>query len=127
MLFRSRVAGNVVDPVVLASIEYAAAHLNCPLVVVLGHERCGAVHAAVLGGEAHGHLSSIMEQLAPSVAQVRTQEGDLVDNAVRANVKRMTQQLRNSKPVLDEMVTAGKLKVIGARFDLDTGVVEWMQ
>ncbi len=125
-LFVIRVAGNVVDPVILASIEYAAGHLGSPLIVVLGHERCGAVHATAVGDEPHGHLGSLVELLQPAVAEAKSLTGDVVENAVRINVKRMVTSLRTSKPVLAELVEAGKLKIVGARYDLDTGEVEFM-
>ena len=125
-LFVIRVAGNVVDPIVLASIEYAAGHLGSPLIVVLGHERCGAVHATAVGDEPHGHLGSLVELLQPAVTEAKSLTGDVVENAVRINVKRMVTSLRTSKPVLAELVEAGKLKIVGARYDLDTGEVEIM-
>ena len=123
-LFVVRVAGNIVDNVGLGSIEYAAEHLHTPLLVVLGHEKCGAVAAAVGGGHAPGHIHSIVKALEPAVASAKALGGDAVDNAVRANVQRVAKQLNQAGPILSELVKAGKLKVVGARYDLDTGLVE---
>jgi carbonic anhydrase len=123
-LFVVRVAGNVADEIGLASIEYAAEHLGARLVMVLGHERCGAVTAAVKGGELPGHLPALMAALQPAVAGNRDPHGDPVEGAMRANIELTAQHLRASGPILSAMVAAGGLKVVGARYDLDTGVVE---
>jgi carbonic anhydrase len=123
-IFVIRTAGNVVDDVELGSIEYAVEHLKTPLILVVGHERCGAVTAAVEGGEAPGHLPAIVRAIAPAVEQTKGQPGDAVDNAVRQNVRDVVKQLRAAGPILAEHVHAGGLKVMGARYDLDTGRVE---
>jgi carbonic anhydrase len=123
-LFVIRVAGNVVDDAILASIEYAVEHLKVPLVLVLGHERCGAVQAAVDGGEAPGHIGALIKCIRPAVESTQGLPGDAVDNAVRANVTQVVQQLRGAAPILSEAVHQGKLRIVGARYDLDTGVVE---
>lgn len=123
-VFVIRTAGHVVDDVALGSIEYAAEHLGTPLLMVLGHERCGAVSAAVAGGEVHGHLAAVLKAIEPAVHEARNIPGDTVDNAVRANVRLVTRQLETSAPILASLVKAGRLKVVGARYDLDTGKVE---
>jgi carbonic anhydrase len=123
-LFVVRVAGNVADEIGLASIEYAAEHLGVRLVMVLGHERCGAVTAAVKGGEVPGHLPALMAALQPAVAGNKDPHGDPVEGAMRANIELTAAQLRESGPVLAKLVEEGALKVVGARYDLDTGVVE---
>lgn len=125
-LFVVRNAGNVVDDVVLASIEYAAEHLGSTLVVVLGHERCGAVTAAASGGEAPGHLPACFGAIQPSVEKARGMEGELVENVMRLNVQEMVGQIRDSEPVLRHRVQEGRLKVVGARYDLDTGEVRFL-
>jgi carbonic anhydrase len=123
-LFVVRVAGNIVDDAILGSIEYAVEHLGTSVVLVLGHERCGAVQAAVAGGEAPGHVGVLVQCIRPAVDSTRGLPGDPVDNAVRANVTIMVQQLRRSTPILSAAVAAGKLRIVGGRYDLDTGVVE---
>lgn len=126
-LFVCRVAGNIVGDVELGSIEYAVEHLKVPLVVVLGHERCGAVEAAVVGGHAHGHIDSLVKAIRPAVERARKIPGDLVDNAVRANVELTVEQLRTSAPLLADRVKKGRLRVVGARYDLDTGRVDLLR
>lgn len=126
-LFVVRSAGHVVDDVGLGSIEYAVEHLGASLILVLGHERCGAVAATVAGGEVHGHLPAIVKAIKPAVAKAKGQPGDAVDNAVRAQVLEVVGQLQKAGPVLAERVNAGKLRVVGARYDLDTGQVEVIQ
>jgi carbonic anhydrase len=122
-LFVVRTAGNVVDDVALGSIEYAAEHFGVPVILVLGHTRCGAVSAAVAGGEAHGHVGSVVEKIKPAVEETKGKEGDAVDNAVRANVRNVVNQLRSAGPILSGLVKAGKLRVVGGCYDLDTGRV----
>lgn len=126
-LFVIRVAGNVADDIGLASIEYAVEHTGSRLVVVLGHERCGALTAAVKGGELPGHLPALMAALRPAVEKSKGAADDAVDAAVRANVELTAAQLRESKPVLAEMVEKGEIKIVGARYDLDTGAVEMIK
>jgi carbonic anhydrase len=123
-LFVIRTAGNVADDVAIGSIEYAAEHLGSPLLVVLGHERCGAVKATVDGGEAPGHIGSIVKAIKPAVDKAKGEKGDLVDNSVRENVAMIREKLLESKPILAELVEKGKLKIVGARYDLDDGKVE---
>lgn len=125
-LFVIRVAGNVADDIVSASIEYAAEHLHVPLVVVLGHQNCGAVQAAVKGGSAPGHIPALLESLQPALEKGRAQGGaDLVDQAVRANVTLTVGALRDSD-LLSGMVKEGELKVVGAYYSLETGKVEFL-
>lgn len=123
-LFITRLAGNVVDEAALGSIEYAVAHLNVPLIVVLGHEKCGAVAAAVEGGEAPGNLSTLMKLLKPAVEKVKDLPGNMVENAAKANVQLTVEALKVSNSILAERVQQGKLQVEGAYYRLDTGVVE---
>ena len=125
-LFDVRVAGNVAGDSELASIEYAAEHLNVPLVVVMGHQRCGAVTAAVEGGEAHGHLPTLLNAIRPAVEQARRVPGDRVENATRINVELVVDQLRTSQPVLSAMVGKRELRIVGAVYSLDTGRVTWL-
>jgi carbonic anhydrase len=126
-LFVIRVAGNIIDDAILGSVEYAAEHLGPRLILVLGHERCGAVDAALGGGHVPGHVSSLVKAIKPAVDTAKGQPGDPLDNAVRANVRRVAGQVRASQPILAKMVAAGKLQVVGARYDLDTGAVEMVR
>lgn len=123
-LFVVRCAGNVLGDAALGSIEYAVEHLNVELVVVLGHERCGAVDAVVKGGELPGHLNSFTPAIAPVVETAKKKGGDVLDNAVRANAQRIARQLEECEPILSEYQHLGKLRIVPARYDLDTGEVE---
>ena len=104
-LFVIRTAGEVVDDIALASIEYAVEHLGVKLVVVMGHEKCGAVDAAVKGGKLPKHLNELIAAINPSVVKAKKLKGDLLYNAVHENVNRIVKQLSTSKPVLEEFVT----------------------
>lgn len=123
-LFIIRNAGNIVDDVVLGSIEYAVEHLGVPLVLVLGHTKCGAVTATVSGGEAAGHIGSIVETIKPAVLASQNQLGDAVLNATLVNVQLTVEAIKNSQPILAEFVAKGRLKVIGGIYHLDSGKVE---
>ena len=125
-LFVVRVAGNIATDAELASLEYGAAHLQIPLLVVMGHEHCGAVTAAVEGGNPEGHIGTLVELLRPAVDQTRTMAGDTVENAVRTNVELVVHQLRSSTPILSELVAHNKLKIVGGVYSLDTGKVNWL-
>lgn len=122
-LFVIRVAGNIVDDAILGSIEYAVEHLGTKLIVVLGHEKCGAVSAAVEGGEAAGHLKALVAAILPSVKATAGDPGDKVHNCVIANARRVAMQIRQSQPILKEYVERKKLKVVAADYALDTSRV----
>jgi carbonic anhydrase len=125
-LFVIRNAGNLLDDHVLGSIEYAVEHLHTPLVIVLGHTKCGAVSAAVAGGEAPGHVKSIVQSLEPAVAMAKKKPGDTVDNAVRIAARLSAAAVAQAEPILGESVKAGHLKVVAARYDISTGQVEFL-
>lgn len=122
-LFVLRVAGNIANDAVLGSIEYAVEHLGTTLIVVLGHEKCGAVSAAVEGGNPAGHLSAITGPIRPAVDATVNQPGDKVHNCVIENARRVAQQIRDSEPVLKEYVKEKGVKVVAADYELDTGKV----
>jgi carbonic anhydrase len=122
-LFVIRVAGNVVDDMVLASIEYAVEHLGTKLIVVLGHENCGAVSAAVASENAPGHLPALLSAIRPSVLATASTSGDRVHNCVVENVRRVAIKIRESGPVLTEAMERSGVKVIAADYELDTGKV----
>ena len=129
-LFIIRNAGNTVDTAALGSIQYAVAELGVPLVVVLGHERCGAVQAAVAvvkdDAAFPGSIGQMIEPIIPAVLHAQHQEGDLLDNAVRENVRSIVMRLRSSpEPILMEPLQARRLKIVGARYDLEDGTVDW--
>jgi carbonic anhydrase len=123
-IFVLRNAGNIVDENMLGSIEYAVEHLGSSLVVVVGHSKCGAVGAAVAGGEVPGHIAGIVRTIAPSVAAAAN-SAEPVEAAVRANAERMAATIASTGPILSEAVKKGHLRVAAARYDLATGVVEF--
>jgi carbonic anhydrase len=124
-IFIIRTAGNVVDDVAIGSIEYAAEHLGVQLLVIMGHSKCGAVDATMKGGEAPGHIGSIVQKLKPVVDETKGKPGDAWLNCVNANVDRIVEELRESKPILHELVEEGKLKVVGATYDIESGAVKF--
>jgi carbonic anhydrase len=121
-LFVIRVAGNIVDNAILGSIEYAVEHLGTRLILVLGHEKCGAVSAAVEGGKAAAHLTTLVAAIRPAVLASAGQPGDRVHNCVIENARRVARQVRGSAPVLRGAAVKG-LKVVAADYALDTGKV----
>jgi carbonic anhydrase len=123
-LFNVRVAGNIVTPEVLGSLEYAVELLCTPVLMVLGHERCGAVTAAVQGKAVPGHIGDFLDEIQPAVEQVKDLPGDLIDNAVRANVQFQIQQLLEQSDLIRDRQIRGAVKVVGARYDLDSGAIE---
>jgi carbonic anhydrase len=128
-LFVIRVAGNTLDQdSALGTIEYGVAELGAPLIMVLGHERCGAVKAALdiaeSGGSLPGHMGALIDPIKPGIAEAKAQGGDVLDNLVRTNVARVTAQLKETQPILAEFVRNNKVEIVGARYDLETGLVE---
>jgi carbonic anhydrase len=125
-IFVIRTAGNIVDSIELGSIEYAVDHLGTKLIVVLGHERCGAVTATLQGGEAPGNIKSVVDAIKPAVEKGKarhTGHGELLDSCIISNVKQVAEKIRTAKPILSEKVEDGMLKVVGAYYDLDSGLV----
>lgn len=121
-LFVLRNAGNVLDDHMLGSIEYAVEHLGVTLVLVVGHAKCGAVAAAVEGGDPAGHLGSIVESIGPAVVRAAT-AADRLDGTVRAHALLVAEAISKNGPLLNKAVASGHLKVVAARYDLTTGTV----
>ena len=115
-IFVVRNAGNVVDDVVLGSIEYGAEHLGCPLVVVVGHTHCGAVTAACQGGDMPRNISAIIKKIQPSI-----KDGMAVDEVAVENAKAMAEEIRN-----DEIIKHLGTKVVPALYDILSGEVIWL-
>ncbi len=126
-LFVVRVAGNVITPVELGSVEYAVEHLKSPLIVVLGHEKCGAVTAAVQGGDIPGSIKSIVEKIKPAVDKAKsssTTADDLVEKSANLNIQNALLDISKS-PIIMHALVAKQLKLIGAKYHLDSGTAEW--
>ena len=126
-LFVIRTAGQVLDKAVLGSLEFGVATLNIPLLVVLGHERCGAVKAAMDILERHevaeAEIEFLVEALAPAIKRGKHAGGDIWNQAVRAQIEILVEQLKHS-PILATAVDEGALKIAGAWYNLETGLVE---
>lgn len=127
-LFVVRVAGNFVTPDGLGSLEYGAAVLGTKVIMVLGHTSCGAVNATVealqKGNTLPGHIADLVRAMKPGIEPVlKTPGDDLRQRAVIANIQANVRRLQTEKPILGDMVSAGKLKVVGAYYDLPTGKV----
>ena len=126
-LFIVRVAGNVINDEGLGSIEYSVDHLGARLILVLGHQRCGAVDAAretiAAKGKAPGHIQSLVTAIKPAVEA--TAKDDL-ETTIKANVKNVVDALRSSTPILKAEVDSGKIQVIGGYYSLDTGAVTFL-
>ncbi len=121
-LFVVRTAGNLVDEHGLGSIEYAVAHLGARLIVVLGHERCGAVKAALAGDSAPGHVHSLVRDIQPAVKAVKGKEGDALDLTIAENSRLIAAKIR-SEAKLGEL--AKEVRIVSGVYDLDTGKIEW--
>jgi len=132
-IFSVRVAGNTSPAdIVLGSVEYGATVLKCKLIMVLGHQDCGAVKAAVgqvtKGQQVPGHIAGVVDPIVPAVQAVRATPADqLLDAATKENVRRTVALLQSSQPVLAPLVQGGQLKVVGAEYALHTGQVELVQ
>ena len=126
-LFIVRVAGNVINDEGLGSIEYAIDHLGSRLILVLGHQSCGAVQAAketiAAKGKAPGHIESLVTAIKPAVEA--TAKDDL-ETTIKANVKHVVHALRSSAPILKAKVDSGDVQVIGGYYSLDTGAVTFL-
>jgi carbonic anhydrase len=121
-LFVIRTAGNLVDDYALGSIEYGVEHLGTRLIVVLGHERCGAVTAALSGGSAPGHINSLVRDIQPAVAASKGKQGDALTNAIHENDAEVAAKIRKQAE-LGEF--AAQVRIVEGYYNLDTGKVEW--
>jgi carbonic anhydrase len=121
-LFVIRTAGNLVDDYALGSIEYAVDHLGTRLIVVLGHERCGAVTAALASASAPGHVNSLVRDIQPAVAASKGKEGDALTNAIHENDAEVAQKIRKQAQLGD---LTSQVRIVEGYYDLDTGKVEW--
>ena len=121
-LFVIRNAGNLVDEHALGSIEYAVEHLGTRLIVVLGHERCGAVTAAVASNTAPGHEQSLVRDIQPAVKAAKDKPGDALDNAIAENAREVAARIHKEAELGEH---AKEVRVVSAVYNLDSGKVEW--
>ncbi len=132
-LFVVRVAGNVVAPSIIGSIEFAVENLGTELVVVMGHTQCGAIKATVdsLANGANGlstNLRDLVSRISPAVANLMNtglSRDELVLNAARANVRGSVNQLRHSSRSFEDKIASGQLAIVGAEYALETGAVDF--
>jgi len=127
-LFVVRVAGNFVNEDGLASLEYGAVVLQSQLIMVLGHSDCGAVNSTIKamsdGTTLPGHLPSLVNAIRPAVEAAKARNAaDLLREATAENVRRAVAYLHGAKPLLSDLVSAGKLKVVGAVYNIESGTV----
>jgi len=129
-LFVVRVAGNVCGTNETGSIEYGVEHLGTPLLVVLGHEHCGAVTAVATGAELHGSIPRLIDHIIPAVTRAEALTGkhgaEVVPEAVVENVWQSISDLIGGSSAVRQRLTDGRLKIVGAVYDLETGVVRWL-
>ena len=125
-LFDVRVAGNVADNTTIGSIEYSVEMQGVELILVLGHERCGLIKAALMNQKVQGDIADIVEEVQQVIAPSRNMPGNALDNAIRANVNYAVAKLGRVSPILSERLANGQLMIVGGIYDLDTGIVEFL-
>ena len=130
-IFVVRDAGNIATKTDIGSIEYAVDHLGSPLVMVMGHSGCGAVTETVQGGEAPPNIKAIMDDIAPALAKVKAANPGLTGEAliaevIKANVWQAMEDIFKNSPMMREKVKDGKVKLVGALYDIDSGKVSWL-
>lgn len=120
-IFVIRTAGNVLDEVGMGSVEYGAEHLHVPLIVVLGHEKCGAVKATVDGGDIHGCIKSITDKIDKSLEKVRESK-NVYEACEDENIRNTAEEIRKNK-VVATLIKEGKVEVVGAKYGINSGKV----
>ena len=130
-IFVVRVAGNVADTDEIGSVEYGTGHLHTPVMIVLGHTKCGAVSAVATGAVVHGSIPALVDNIVPAVERARhahpgVADKDIIPFAVRENVLESIASTFTHSEEIRDLVKEGKLRVIGAVYDIDTGSVEWL-
>ncbi|XFA71990.1 carbonic anhydrase [Thermosynechococcaceae cyanobacterium Okahandja] len=125
-IFVIRVAGNLAMMDTVASAEYAIAMLGVSVLMVLGHERCGAVKATLAGGSFPGIISTLAESVAPALKATQSHTGDRLTNVIQANVHLQLERLSRST-VVKAAMTRGELRLVGAYYDLDTAEVQILE
>jgi carbonic anhydrase len=128
-VFVVRVAGNIAGLSELATVEYGIGHLNTPVLVVMGHSKCGAVTAVAKGAELHGHLHALADKIQPAVDKAKAgnpEPDELVPRCIQANVWQTIEDIIKQSSVVRSKLAEGKLSILGAIYDLDQGKVTWL-
>ncbi|MBI9066895.1 MAG: carbonic anhydrase [Salinivirgaceae bacterium] len=130
-IFTIKVAGNVIDIDEAGSVEYGVDHLETPVFVVLGHTGCGACTAVARGDEVHGNIPALVDNIIPAAEKAKQQHGndfseDLLNATIKNNVWQAIEDLYKISHVSAELVKSGKLKVVGAIYNIETGKIEWL-
>lgn len=123
-LFTVRVAGNIANSSSIASMEYAVAHLGSEIIVVMGHESCGAVTAAINGGDNGYNLNHLLSHIAPAIAA--SGQDAPVNDVVRKNAQLTAQELKTRSTIIREAAESGKVKIVPAYYNLDSGKVDFL-
>lgn len=125
-LFVIRVAGNVAKDKVIGSMEYAVKFLGTRLIIVLGHQNCGAVKASLGDADPGGHIGTIIEKIKPAVYAAKRMEGDHLTNSIQVNAQIVAEEIKESKPILIEAYKNDGMLVIPAYYELETGEVKFI-
>ncbi len=123
-IFVVRVAGNIANSSSIASIEYAVAHIGSPVIVVLGHESCGAVTAAVGGGDNGYNLNHLLGHITPAIAA--SDDDASVNDVVKKNAQLTAEELKSRSAIIRDAVNSGKLKIVPAYYNLGSGKVDFL-
>ena len=130
-LFVIKVAGNVADGDEIGSIEYGTEHLHTPVLLVLGHTKCGAVTAVVKGDEVHGHIPALVDNIVPAATAVKEKHSNadeqiIINKTIEMNVFQSIKDVLTRSAIVSDLVKEGKLKIIGAVYDIETGRINWL-
>ena len=124
-IFVARVAGNIEDNNILGSMEFATKIKGSKLIVVMGHNKCGAIEGAVDNAEL-GNLTQLVDQIKPAITGDKSNRDKMVDESSRKNVKLQIESILKHSDVIAALVKEGKVKIVGAYYDLNTGKVEFL-
>jgi carbonic anhydrase len=125
-LFVTRVAGNITNPELIGSLQFAALAFRTPLIVVLGHENCGAVDAALANKPQPGEIQSVINAIRPAVANINQTSPNARQQAVAANVRNQVDKLRRNQ-ILQELIKEGRLLIVGGVYNFSNGAVTWIE
>ena len=126
-LFVTRVAGNTFGKDILGSIEYSVAVLGSRLIVIMGHEKCGAVDAAIKGGALPGAIPSVVAPIQGAVTATKGVKEGRLDRTIEENVRIQVKKMSRESKILGDLIKKGELKIVGATYDLDSGQTKWLQ